>query len=104
MIVVSENRWKQFCEGMRRGDVGPFTQENIKFDENVLRAYYDGDSIVALMSVENKEWSFYINQDIIDATKYIYIPTQEEWELWNDPYNDDEYDVEAIIASREPVE
>jgi hypothetical protein len=96
MQVVTSTQWEQFIEGMRRRDIGPFVQLNEIEDNDRFRLYYDDDTLVASMKVvdalgpkpgHENERVFKIDKTLVEATAYIFIPTQEQWDEWDDPYN-----------------
>lgn len=93
MENASEVQWKKFVEGVRRGCVGPFVQSNIVEGTDCCRVYTLDSKPVACMRVcdSNSEKlsyeckrTFEILQELIDATANIYIPTQEEYDAWDD--------------------
>jgi len=97
MQTVTEHQWKQLMEGMRRRDVGPFVQKNLVRGSDRFRRYYDGRKVVASMRVidalgpkpgHENERVFKIDSELIEATAYIFIPTQEQLDEWDDAYND----------------
>ena len=115
MIEVNERQWKQICEGISRGDL-KVTQENQTHGPDCLRIYYEGDRMVACMCVHGSngdglahelQRTFMATEDVLSKVSYIYIPTQEEADLWLSEDEDEEgnalYDWDAEIAKREPA-
>ena len=109
MVEATSEEWKKVVEGMRRGDVGPFTQNNRPDGADEYREYFDEDNdLVACMKViecntdkpgQECDREFMIQLPIIEATSYIYIPTGEEIDEWDEQG----LDVGEEIAKREPV-
>jgi len=85
MQVVTPIEWEKFMEGIRRREIGPYVQTN------------EVDTLVASMKVvdalgpkpghENKR-VFMVDKALVEATAYIFIPTQEQLDEWDDAYND----------------
>ena len=111
MISVNERQWTQFMVGIDRNDVGPFKQKNRANNNDSWREYYEGDELVASMFTKNcntptKEYhpvdqTFNITQSLLNAVEYIYIPTNEELKIWDDPINEHKYNITEIISTRE---
>ena len=85
--------WKRFNEGRRRGIIGPFRSTHGIDGADCLICFYDDSVLVARMRVCDSnteklsiecERVFEIDDALIFATQHIYVPTQEEWEQWND--------------------
>ncbi len=109
MPVATANQWKQFIEGMGRGDVAPLTKAKVEAVPDRTIQYTDGNVVMASMEIQNFHSDtvgcdcsrvYFIDQSVLDATKYIYVPTDDNLEDWNDAglFIPDE------IAAREPVE
>jgi len=107
MISVRLEGWKRALEGQRRGDVGPFRQQNRVEGKHGIREYFDGKTVVMRMCVFESETekpgylcdrSFEVSKSIVDATDYIYVPTDEDIEVWGES----DLDIVAEIAKREP--
>jgi len=111
MVEVDELGWLRCVEGLRRGVVGPFVQANTISGNDCCRTYLDGETPVGCMIVYCGNTStpshecarrFGLAQSVIDATRFICIPTQEELEIWNDEENETGVDVTVLrIAERE---
>jgi len=78
-------------EGLARGDVGPFEQNTEMRDGVSYRDYYDGKALVMRMTtfdkggtIFNAKQVFEIDESVIAKTSYIYIPTDDEYELWDE--------------------
>lgn len=84
--------------GTRRQDVGPFTRRNLVDGEDCLREFHnENGDVVARMRVCGGNTDafghdcgrvFEVDQGIITAISSIFIPTQEQWDVWEDPVND----------------
>lgn len=116
MIKVTNRQWLQFYEGLNRKVIAFASSNRSEIRDGHLhpiREYKDGDVVVARMT--NHEFdthpgnearkTFELAQSVIDATKYIYIPTREEKIEWDDSNISPEKSRWWIeIAKREPVE
>ncbi len=103
MVVTTEETWKKLMEGMRRGDIGAFIQQNTTELDDSIRNYLSSGVVVMSMRVSNSVTShnttshtktFQANQDLIDMTNYIYVPTQAQIDQWD---NDDLESIEEMI-------
>lgn len=111
MVEITERQWKQFCEGMRREIIGPFVQQNIIEGDNSVRQYIENGAEVARMVVcdhngtDNPITSRHIFKaqlHLTEAVAFIYIPTDEEYEEWDDRVTLENWDVVGYeIALRE---
>ena len=99
MVEVSLNEWKQFTEGLSRKRFGPFTQHNVVNGPDCFRIYKDGEEIVASMKVEESNTDrlgqecirvFYIKEELLELIRDIYIPTQEDWDEWDEFRDEDD--------------
>lgn len=93
MLRLDRYQWKQAVEGIARGDIGPFEWRNRSEGADSFREYLDGTKVVLRMRViecltereghacdrefEGEAW-------VIAATEGIYIPTDEEYEEWDE--------------------
>jgi len=111
MIKIDLIQWKQCMEGMSRGDIPSFIQMNRQDGDNSIREYFDGDTVVMRMTVyaantdapgyENKRL-FEAIKDILQKVSYIYIPTEEEYEQWDERDFQENWSVAAYeIAKQE---
>jgi len=112
MVDVNSKQWKQFMEGMARGDIAQYKQVNSTEDELSIREYYDGDIVVARMTTHDELQSikgsfecfqiFEVEEELLKKVEYIYIPTDEEWEGWDERSTLENRDVVSEeIAKRE---
>lgn len=116
MATATFLEWKQFVEGLRRGDVGPYEWRMRTAGINRFREYFDGPTRRAWMRVDgaaqnnpnantmatNRQYD--IHPQDISATAYIYVPTSEDLEDWDEGINClAGCEVDAEIAAREPV-
>ncbi len=110
MIRVDGLAWKRAMQGMHRGDAGPFIQRNRIEGEYSVMEFFDGEEVVGRATTHDLFDGATFPWDQVhelavewrDATAYIYIPTQEEYELWNDMESEQNRDVSSEeIAKRE---
>ncbi len=112
MNEVDELVWLRFVEGLQRGDLGPFIQQNTAHGENCCRMYLDGENVVGRMRVYGGNAdkpshecarTFELTQSAIDATSHIHMPTQEEWnELHDREALDLDFDCRTELALLDP--
>ena len=85
--------WEKFCEGIRRRDVGPFTRKNKTVDKDSFVEFWKDDELVACMCVYDSNTDkpgtectrqFQIKEELLNTISYIYIPTDEQWQEWDD--------------------
>ena len=94
--------WKQFVEGIARGLIGPFEQRNIHKGDDSWREYWDlkTKQVVARMCVygcnktldtEALVRKFEIDDSIYKLCDKIYVPTQADFDEWEDNNGDVEW-------------
>ena len=111
LIEATHAQWKQACEGLARGDIGPLEQCNCVDGQDCIREYLDNGVVVMRMRVADSNTdkpgyecgrTYELAQPIVGATEYVYIPTEEEYEAWSEQENDTgESVIEQEIAKRE---
>ena len=93
MIDISLYQWKQVTEGLARGVIGPFGWKNVPLNGDSLRCYLDGETVVAEMRIADCNTdkpsyecnrTYKADQALLDATAFIYIPTDEDYQIWDD--------------------
>jgi len=106
MAVATNHQWKQFMEGLRRGDVGPYTQTQRTSGTDRYREYRDGSALKAWLCVEGGStgndagalpYVFDINLSDLSTTSYIYVPSNQDLDDWEEAG----LDIEAEITARE---
>ncbi len=86
-------------EGMRRGDVGPFEWVNSVRGKDCIREYRDdsGRAVARMVVADSNtdkpsyecERAYLVRSDLLERCAYIYIPSQAEWDAWDDLSIDD---------------
>lgn len=117
MAVATLNEWKQFMEGRRRGDVGPYVWSLRTAGTNRWREFHDGpvrrawmrsigaavDDPSANTHATTREYN--VHPQDLNATAHIYIPSDQDIEDWGDGINClADCRVDNEIAAREPVQ
>ncbi len=98
METVSIQQWKQAKEGIRRGDYTfPLQINYVDTIGKSIQTYIMNDGIVMRMTSTSDIKVFELHQNIIDATSYIYIPSDQDYEDWDEQG----LDIEQEIANRE---
>lgn len=114
MAITTLEVWKQFMEGLRRGDVGPYTQSLRTAGINRWREYHDGPVRRAYMRVDGGAVNrndnhvlprqFDVHPQDQAAVAYIYVPTGQDLDDWEEGVNClADCSIVAEIAAREPV-
>ena len=97
MIEVDFRGWKQLIEGMRRRSVVRYEQRNRVDGDDCIREYLNQEKVVARLTVYKSntdalgsecERKYELSPAIIEQVKNIFIPTQEQWDEWDDSAND----------------
>jgi hypothetical protein len=98
MVTANLYSWKQVKEGLRRGDIGPLIQTN-EFIVNISVQGYRADNEIQMCMVTDADGTqtFLVTQPILDSASYIYIPTDEEVDEWEELG----LDITQEIAKRE---
>jgi len=106
--MATQYQWKQFCDAMAMGRVGPYQQKNSVSGENCIRDYSSAGKIVASMKVlggnSNKLGQecireFFVLKDILHKCADIYQITDAEWYEW-DNARDDFHDEKWLLERR----
>lgn len=107
MIQITEYQWKQLIEGgYRQPDPSVYFWILRVDGENLIREYEFNGQIIARMTVlkgntdmpgQDCERIFESLQQYLDATSWIYVPSDEDIESWNDAG----LDIAEQIALRE---
>ena len=93
MIDVDFVGWKRFIEGRRRGDIGPYQRRNYAKGADCFVEFINRNTVVARMTVYDSntdkpsadcERKYEVTKKIRDKTSGIYIPTDEQWEKWDE--------------------
>jgi len=88
--MSDELRWKQFCDGLVLGLIGPFEWVNSNAGPNAVREYWDKDRLVAWMRVEGANTdrpghenprTYGIDDDIYAKVAHLPVYSDEEWEV-----------------------
>ncbi len=105
MIEATDIQWKQMMEGFARGDIPPYSMKLDLVDNIRYKTLWVDNQVKAAVSVNLDTKiveSCDIDESYIAATSYIYIPTPEEVEEWDDLEQELNYDVTTEkIAEKE---
>ena len=109
LVKIDQDGWKRIVEGITRGDIGPFEWQNHVEGTDCYRRYLQDGEVVAVMLVIDSnteklgcdcERVFEARQDLVDATAYIYVPTDADWEEFDELNEDPEFDARGWLQQK----
>ncbi len=77
-------QWKKAKEGILRNIFEIPFQHNYVSSNKSIQTYLNSDGIIFRMISDNDTIIFEIDEEIINLTSFIYIPTNEDLEMWED--------------------
>lgn len=94
MKKVSIEEWKKAIEGIMRKDIGPFVQNNSFDGVHSFREYLEGETVVMRLTTHDHgkpcdcpQQTFEVEEELLGKVAYIFIPTQNQLDEWDEPEN-----------------
>ena len=84
MIKSTFLQWKKAKEGISRNIFEIPIQCNYFTGKNSVQTYFNSDGIIFRMTSNSNTIIFEIDEEIINLTSFIYIPTEEDYDEWEE--------------------